>query len=54
MLFFNGKHWQPLAIKCTGEFLTAKKLGGKFGGLNVIKSVLSLDETSSALESFHL
>ena len=50
MLFFDGKHWQPLAIKCTGEFLAAKKLREKFGGLNVIKSVLSLDETPSALE----
>ena len=51
MLFLNGnKHWQPLTNKRTGEFLAAKTLREKFGGLNIMKSVLSLDETPSALE----
>ena len=48
--FFNGKHWQSLTNKRTGEFLAEKTLREKFGGLNVMKSVLSLDETPSALE----
>ena len=51
MLFLDGnKHWQPLTNKRTGEFLAAKTLREKFGGLNIMKSVLSLDETPSALE----
>ena len=51
LLFLDGnKHWQPLTNKRTGEFLAAKTLREKFGGLNIMKSVLSLDETSSALE----
>ena len=51
LLFLDGnKHWQPLTNKRTGEFLAAKTLREKFGGLNVMKSVLSLDETSCALE----
>ena len=33
-----------------GEFLAAKTLRETFGGLNIMKSVLSLDETPSALE----
>ena len=36
--------------KRTDEFLVPKKLREKFGGLNTVKSVLSLDETPSALE----
>ena len=51
LLFLNGnKHWQSLTNKRTGEFLAAKTLREKFGGLNIMKSVLSLDETPSALE----
>ena len=51
MLFLDGnKHWQSLTNKRTGEFLAAKILKEKFGGLNAMKSVLSLDETPSALE----
>ena len=46
LLFLDGnKHWQPLTYKRTGEFLSAKTLREKFGGLNI-----SLDETPSALE----
>ena len=50
MLFFDGKHWQSLTNKLTGEFLMTKRLREKFGGLNVMKNVLSLDETLSALD----
>ena len=50
LLFFDGKHWQSVINKRTGEFFAAKTLREKFGRLNVIKSVLSLDETPSALE----
>ena len=50
LLFLDGDiHWQSLTNKRTGEFLAAKTLREKFGGLNVMKSVLSLDETTSAL-----
>ena len=51
LLFLDGnKHWQPLTNKRTGEFLAAKTLREKFDGLNIMKSVLSLDQTPSALE----
>ena len=51
MLFLDGNnHWQSLTNKGTGEFLLAKTLREKFGGLNIMKSFLSLDETPSALE----
>ena len=51
LLFLDGnKHLQSLTNKRTDEFLVPKKLGEKFGGLNTAKSVLSLDETPSALE----
>ena len=51
MLYLDGNnHWQSLTNKRTGEFLAAKTLREKFGGLNIMKSVLSLDETPSALE----
>ena len=53
MLFLDAdKHWQSLSNKRTGEFLAAKTLREKFGGLNIMKSVLSLDETLSVLERF--
>ena len=51
LLFLDGNnHWQSLTNKPTGEFLAAKTLREKFGGLNIMKSVLSLEETPSALE----
>ena len=50
MLFLDAdKHWQSLTNKGTGEVLAAKTLREKFGGLNIMKSVLSLDETPSTL-----
>ena len=51
MLFLDGdKHWQSLTNKRTGEFLATKTLREKFGGLNAMKNVLSLDEAPSTLE----
>ena len=50
LLLDGGKHWQSLTNKCTGEFLATKTLREKIGGLNIMKSVLGLDETPSALE----
>ena len=47
MLMINE---QPLTNKRTSEFLAAKTLRETFGGLNTMKSVLSLDETLSALD----
>ena len=50
-LFLDAdKHWQSLNNKRTGEFLAVKTLRKKCGGLNIMKSVLSLDEKPSALE----
>ena len=51
LLFVDGNNQrQSPTNKRTGEFLAAKTLREKFGGLNIMKSVLSLDETPSALE----
>ena len=51
LLFLDGNNqWQSLTNKRTGEFLAAKTLREKFGKLNIMKSVLSPDETPSALE----
>ena len=51
LLFLDGNNqWESLTNKRTGEFLAAKTLREKFGGLNIMKSVLSLDETPSTLE----
>ena len=51
LFFLDGnKHWQSFTNKRTGEFLAAKTLREKFGGLNIMKRILSLDETPSALE----
>ena len=51
LLFLDGnKHWQSFTNEQTGEFLASKTSREKFGGLNIMKSVLSLDKTSSALE----
>ena len=53
LLFLDGKkHWQSLTNKRTGEVLAAKTLREKFGGSNIMKSVLSLDETPSTLERY--
>ena len=53
LIFLDGNnHWQSLTNKSTGEFLAGKTLRTKFSGLNIMKSVLSLDETSSVLERF--
>ena len=52
LLLDSNNHWQSLTNKRTGEFLTAKTPREKFGGLNIMKSVLSLDETPSTLEKF--
>ena len=49
LLLDDDKHWQSLTNKRTGEFL-APTLREKFGGLNTMKSVLSLDEMPPALE----
>ena len=50
MLFFYGKLWQFVNDKRISNFLAAKTLLEKFGGLNIMKSVLGLDETPSTLE----
>ena len=50
LLFLDGNsHWQSLTNKRTGEFLAAKTLRERYGRLNIMKSVLSLDESVSAL-----
>ena len=52
LLFFDGNNqWQSLTNKRTGEFLSVKTLREKFGGLNIMKNVLGLDETPPSLES---
>ena len=49
-LFFDGNNqWQSLTNKRTGGFLAAQTLTEKFGGLNIMKSAWSLDQTPSAL-----
>ena len=50
LLFFDGKLWQFVNDKRISNFLAAKTLLEKFGGLNIMKSVLGLDETPSTLE----
>ena len=51
LLFLVGnKHWQSLTNKRTAEFLAPKTLRAKFVGLNIMKSVSSLDETPPALK----
>ena len=51
MIFLDGdKHCQSLSNKRTSDFLAPKTLRETFGGLNIMKSVLSLDETPSILE----
>ena len=49
--FLDGnKHWQSLTNKRTGDFLAEKTLREKIRGLNIRKSILSLDKTPSKLE----
>ena len=51
MLLLDGyNHWQCVTNKRTGDFLEAKTLREKIGRLNIMKSVLSIDEPPSALE----
>ena len=51
MLFLDAdRHWQSLTNKHAGEGLAAQALREKFGGLNIMESVLSVDETPTALE----
>ena len=46
LLFLDAdRHWQSRNNKRTGEVLAAKTWREKFDGLNIMKSVLSLDET---------
>ena len=45
MLFLNGNNnWQSFNNKQTGQFLVPKALTEKFGGLNIMKSILNLDK----------
>ena len=41
---------ESLTNRRTGEVLAPETLREKFGGLNIMKSVLSLDKTPSVLE----
>ena len=51
LLFLDGNNqWQSLTDKRTGEFLSSKTLRETFGGLNIMESVLSFNETPSVLE----
>ena len=51
MFFLDANNqWQSFNNKRTGEFLAPKTLREKFGGLNIMKSVLSLEQTPSALK----
>ena len=53
LLFLDRyEHWQSLTNKHTGKFLATKILEGRFGGLKIMKRILSLDETPPALERF--
>ena len=47
--FYNGGRWVPLT-KQTGDFFAPKTLRERFDKLNIMKNVLSLDETPSVLE----
>ena len=47
--FYNVDRWVPLT-KQTGKFFAPKTLKDKFGGLNVMKNILDLDETTPLLE----
>ena len=47
--FYNSDRWVPI-IKQTGEFLAAKTLRDRFGGVNAMKKFLAINKTSSSLE----
>ena len=49
--FYNGNdRWVPLT-KQTCEFFAPKALKDRFVGLNIMKNVLGLDETSPCLKN---
>ena len=50
LFLYSNNQWQSLNNKRTGGFLAPKTLREKFAGFNNMKSVLSLDQTLSALE----
>ena len=51
LLFLDAdRYWQSLTNKSNGELLAAKTLTEKLDGLNIMKIVLNLDETPSALD----
>ena len=51
LLFLNdNQHLQSLTNNRTGEFLASKTLREKFGGLDTMKSVLSLNQAPPLLE----
>ena len=47
--FFSGEKWVSLANQCTSEFLKVKTLKSIFPGVNIIKSVHSLNETKPVI-----
>ena len=48
--FYNGNdRWVPLT-KQTGQFFAPKTLKDRFGGLNIMKNVLGLDETPPSFD----
>ena len=48
--FFDGKNWQSLTNKSTGELLAPNTLKSIFRGINLMRNVLNLDETPLAIE----
>ena len=50
LFLYSNNQWQSLNNKRTGGSLAPKTLREKFAGFNNMKSVLSLDQTLSALE----
>ena len=48
--FYNGDWW-VLLTKQTGEFFAPKILRDRFGGINAVKKLLSIDTTPPSLES---
>ena len=48
--FHNGNdRWVPLTTQ-TGEFFAPKTLRDRFGGINAVKKLLSIDTTPPSLE----
>ena len=51
LLFLDGNNqWQSLTNKRTGEFLSAKTLREKIGGINAMKNFLGIDKAPPILE----